>query len=338
MDKGSNISFPLDSGSTVYNGSGISVGGKASTDILHAAGGTTKIKTLNGESMLGEGNIVIDPSSVPVSLSWYNRTSSQQDATINLTIGDTTVNLFPNIFKLFKAGKVSTSESLSIELTANPGVSGVPQVPTSLCQWSIPLADSNTAGIISSEDKAKLDNLSDPKNLLAYGVEWDSTNSSPVLTRIGNMSLHKSLPIQSALRGCVCQGKRIMYYLDPNDWSKKADGTDSRLDGYDGTVQVEVPEFYLWSETEGTKSRVYVSTQKTEANAITISAYGASLVAVNSRRGSSIVHEAEHIKNHIWQYIGYTPQRDNDEVDAYLLTYIYDKITQVFYKHKDNKE
>ena len=76
----------------------------------------------------------------------------------------------------------------------------------------------------------------------------------------------------------------------------------------------------------------------TEANAITISAYGASLVAVNSRRGSSIVHEAEHIKNHIWQYIGYTPQRDNDEVDAYLLTYIYDKITQVFYKHKDNKE
>ena len=229
MDKGSNISFPLDSGSTVYNGSGISVGGKASTDILHAAGGTTKIKTLNGESMLGEGNIVIDPSSVPVSLSWYNRTSSQQDATINLTIGDTTVNLFPNIFKLFKAGKVSTSESLSIELTANPGVSGVPQVPTSLCQWSIPLADSNTAGIISSEDKAKLDNLSDPKNLLAYGVEWDSTNSSPVLARIGNMSLHKSLPIQSALRGCVCQGKRIMYYLDPNDWSKKADGTDKSL-------------------------------------------------------------------------------------------------------------
>lgn len=147
MDKGSNISSPLDSGSTVYNGSGISVGGKASTDILHAAGGTTKIKTLNGESMLGEGNIVIDPSSVPVSLSWYNRTSSQQDATINLTIGDTTVNLFPNIFKLFKAGKVSTSESLSIELTANPRVSGVPQVPTSLCQWSIPLADSNTAGI-----------------------------------------------------------------------------------------------------------------------------------------------------------------------------------------------
>lgn len=59
---------------------------------------------------------------------------------------------------------------------------------------------------------------------------------------------------------------------------------------------------------------------KQEANAITISQYGASLVAVNSKRGSSIVHEAEHIKNNIWNYIGYIPQRDNDEVDAYLLT------------------
>lgn len=27
----------------------------------------------------------------------------------------------------------------------------------------------------------------------------------------------------------------------------------------------EVPEFYLWSETEGTKSRVYVSTQKSSS-------------------------------------------------------------------------
>lgn len=69
------------------------------------------------------------------------------------------------------------------------------------------------------------------------------------------------------------------------------------------------------------------------AKAITISNYGASLVGVNSKMDSSIVHEAEHVKNRIWEYIGYTPQRDNDEVDAYLLTYIYDKIASIFYKH-----
>lgn len=70
-----------------------------------------------------------------------------------------------------------------------------------------------------------------------------------------------------------------------------------------------------------------------EPRAITKSQYGASLVAVNSKRGSSIVHEAEHIKNAIWDFIGYRPQRDNDEVDAYLITYIYNKIVDVFYKH-----
>lgn len=73
-----------------------------------------------------------------------------------------------------------------------------------------------------------------------------------------------------------------------------------------------------------------------EAKAITLYREGASLVAVNSKRGSSIVHEAEHVKNNIWSYIGYTPQRDNDEVDAYVITYIYNKIADVFYKHHGN--
>lgn len=70
-----------------------------------------------------------------------------------------------------------------------------------------------------------------------------------------------------------------------------------------------------------------------EPRAITKSQYGASLVAVNSKRESSIIHEAEHVKNAIWEFIGYSPQVDNDEVDAYLLTYIYIKILEVFRKH-----
>lgn len=56
-------------------------------------------------------------------------------------------------------------------------------------------------------------------------------------------------------------------------------------------------------------------------------------VAIDSHYPSTIVHEAEHVKNYIWAHIGYTPQRDNDEVDAYLLKYIYNKIVGVFYKH-----
>lgn len=38
-----------------------------------------------------------------------------------------------------------------------------------------------------------------------------------------------------------------------------------------------------------------------EAKAITINQYGASLVAINSKRGSSIIHEAE---NKVVEYLG----------------------------------
>lgn len=45
-----------------------------------------------------------------------------------------------------------------------------------------------------------------------------------------------------------------------------------------------------------------------EPRAVTRHTYGAALVAINSKHGSSIVHEAEHVKNLIWDYIGYIPQ------------------------------
>lgn len=71
-----------------------------------------------------------------------------------------------------------------------------------------------------------------------------------------------------------------------------------------------------------------------EPNAFTrIFPEGCSIVAVNSKEETSIVHEAEHVKNAIWEFIGYSPQVDNDEVDSYLLTYIYIKILEVFKKH-----
>lgn len=94
---------------------------------------------------------------------------------------------------------------------------------------------------------------------VSYGIEWDASTSSSDCIRIGNLSMHKSLPIQSQMKGVIHQHGVIQYYLDPNDWSKKADGTPSRLDGYDGEIGVTMPKFYLWSETEGTKRRVRIS-------------------------------------------------------------------------------
>ena len=123
---------------------------------------------------------------------------------------------------------------------------------------------SDLAKPISTATQAALDSINSQllqsKYNLAYGVEWDTTVASPVLTRIGNSLLHKQLPIQSGLRGCVCKGSQIVYFLDANDWSKKADGTASVLNGTDGTVRVYVPEFWGKSEIDGNKRRVWIST------------------------------------------------------------------------------
>lgn len=100
------------------------------------------------------------------------------------------------------------------------------------------------------------------EDIYSYGVEWDSTVADPTLTRIGNPLLHKSLPVQSQYKGCVANGAAINYYLDPNDWSKKADGGNSVLDGTDGTVRVHIPKFYGKSGVEGTKRWVRMSTIK----------------------------------------------------------------------------
>lgn len=56
------------------------------------------------------------------------------------------------------------------------------------------------------------------EEVLAYGVQFDTTIADPHLTRIGNMSLHKSLPIQSQLKGCIAQADKVIYWLNESDW------------------------------------------------------------------------------------------------------------------------
>lgn len=107
-------------------------------------------------------------------------------------------------------------------------------------------------------------------DLLSYGVEWDTTVADPACTRIGNMSYHKSLPIQSEYKGCLMKNGKVNYYLDPNDWSKKADGTPSVLDGTDGDVMVHIPKFYGKSGSNGNKRWVRITTTKIDSSWVEI--------------------------------------------------------------------
>ena len=107
-------------------------------------------------------------------------------------------------------------------------------------------------------------------DLLSYGVEWDITVADPACTRIGNMSYHKSLPIQSEYKGCLVKNGKVNYYLDPNDWSKKADGTPSVLDGTDGDVMVHIPKFYGKSGSNGNKRWVRIATTRIDSSWVEI--------------------------------------------------------------------
>lgn len=93
-----------------------------------------------------------------------------------------------------------------------------------------------------------------------YGIEWDITISNPLCTRIGNLDLHKSLPIQNKMRRCLLlDNGNVNYYLSDLDSTKKEDGTNATLDGTDGQVMVEIPEFWMRFESEGNKRRCKIS-------------------------------------------------------------------------------
>lgn len=109
-------------------------------------------------------------------------------------------------------------------------------------------------------------------DLLSYGVEWQPNVADPELTRVGNSTYHKTLPIQSNMRGCIYnpKEKKVVYWLDEDDWKYKKGGNPNkgepeilaRTDGYDGEVMVYVPEFWIRSWDEPDRRCVRVSPSK----------------------------------------------------------------------------
>lgn len=87
-----------------------------------------------------------------------------------------------------------------------------------------------------------------------YGVQGDFTSRDYKLKRVGNLDLHKTLPIQAKVKRFVenTDGS-VKYYLHPNDSRKKESGAAAIIDSTDGNVMLEKPEYYFRLEFEGTK-------------------------------------------------------------------------------------
>lgn len=123
---------------------------------------------------------------------------------------------------------------------------------------TMPLNDNqinNILGIIDTQNKEIYDTITPLlEEYYSYGIEIDYTNSSPNCIRIGNLDLHRSLPIQSKMRGCLLDDDgNVVEYLPENDW------TTATRDGSKGQVMVEIPMYYRKFETKGTKYIVRLS-------------------------------------------------------------------------------
>lgn len=75
---------------------------------------------------------------------------------------------------------------------------------------------------------------------LWYGVRFSS--SSPDGTRTGNMTYHKTLPVQSQFRGCGMSNGTIVGYLKSDDWTKYENNTNVDFNAVD--IMVELPDAY----------------------------------------------------------------------------------------------
>lgn len=114
------------------------------------------------------------------------------------------------------------------------------------------LADSPSAisaAVTLDEQIGKLSrNVSRNENELWYGVKFDLANSSsPDSVRTGNMEMHKTLPIQSKMRGCTINNvDNVKKYLKADDWTKWEDGTVIAQDSsqISPEMMVEIPEHY----------------------------------------------------------------------------------------------
>lgn len=107
-------------------------------------------------------------------------------------------------------------------------------------------------GDISTEWSPAWEDIPDLEERYAYGVEWDTASSSPDGVRVGNMQLHRELPVQSKMRRCLLdRDGGVKEYLDNElSWG------GSYLDY---AVMTEIPKHWYKLYFNGTKFRMMLS-------------------------------------------------------------------------------
>lgn len=104
-------------------------------------------------------------------------------------------------------------------------------------------------GDISTEWTPAWEDIPDIEERYAYGTEWDMASSSPDGKRVGNMQLHRDLPVQSGMIRCIIDNNGgIVRYND--------EAVDDILTQ---SAMVEIPEHWFKLYTNGTKFKAMFS-------------------------------------------------------------------------------
>lgn len=104
-----------------------------------------------------------------------------------------------------------------------------------------------------------------PYKDLWYGIRINLKNgghnvADGKLERVGNLDLHRSLPIQKRIRRYVANADgSVNYWLGANDSTLKEGGGAARLNALDGIVQLYKPDYYRRIEFDGDYMLVAIS-------------------------------------------------------------------------------
>ena len=108
-------------------------------------------------------------------------------------------------------------------------------------------------GDISTEWSPAWEDIPDLEERYAYGVEWDTASSSPDGVRVGNMQLHRELPVQSGMRGVVLDNNGgVYYYHEQTNWKMIFASKDY-------ASMVEIPDHWYRIYITGTKFKMMLS-------------------------------------------------------------------------------
>lgn len=139
--------------------------------------------------------------------------------------------------------KVGSSDNTMIRIYAAPGGSSA---TSTIHKIKFEYGD------ISTEWTPAWEDIPDIEERYAYGVEWDMASSSPDGKRVGNMQLHRELPVQSGMIRCIIDnnGGVIKYIYDSNE---------SQSSVLNESIMTEIPQHWYKLYTMGTKFRMMLS-------------------------------------------------------------------------------